>query len=188
MSEPSLPDKIVAIDEQLDAARIRHAFGGALALAYYAEPRTTVDIDLNLFVGTNRFSDVQDAFAGLGVDELDDRAALDRDGQCRLWWGRTPLDLFFAYDPIHTAMKEQLRRVPFGDTEIPVLGPEHLIVCKAVFDRPKDWIDIEQALTGADQIERGEVDLWLSRLVGSDDERKLRFDRLADDLLGPQAG
>jgi hypothetical protein len=44
----SLPEKIVAIDEAL--AEIPHAFGGALALAYYAEPRATVDIDINVFI------------------------------------------------------------------------------------------------------------------------------------------
>jgi hypothetical protein len=44
----SLPEKVVAIDRALDD--VPHAFGGALALAYYAEPRATVDIDLNVFV------------------------------------------------------------------------------------------------------------------------------------------
>src|SRR5659263_502227 len=43
MTEPSLPDKVVALDRALDDASIDHAFGGALALAYYAEPRSTVD-------------------------------------------------------------------------------------------------------------------------------------------------
>ena len=27
-------------------------------------------------------------------------AALERDGQCRLWWGRNAVDLFFAYDAV----------------------------------------------------------------------------------------
>src|SRR5262249_14713784 len=44
----SLPERILAIDRALVA--VPHAFGGALALAYYAEPRATVDIDLNVFL------------------------------------------------------------------------------------------------------------------------------------------
>jgi len=44
---PSLPEKVVAIDSALTG--LPHAFGGALALAYYAEPRATVDIDVNVF-------------------------------------------------------------------------------------------------------------------------------------------
>ena len=42
-------DLIVAVHEHLSAAKVRHAFGGALALAYVAEPRGTVDIDVNVF-------------------------------------------------------------------------------------------------------------------------------------------
>ncbi|HEY7952208.1 MAG TPA: hypothetical protein VID70_04420 [Solirubrobacteraceae bacterium] len=49
MSEPSLPDKVLAIHRALAQAKVAHAFGGALALAYYAEPRGTIDIDLNVF-------------------------------------------------------------------------------------------------------------------------------------------
>src|SRR5262245_61966535 len=104
-SEPSLPEKIVAIPAGLRQAPIEPAFGGALALAYYAEPRSTIDVDVNVFVSTERWLDVRRGLAPLGVEtgELD-LAALDRDGQCRLWWGRTPLDLFFSYSDIHEQM------------------------------------------------------------------------------------
>ena len=37
MAEPGLADKVVRVHDALDAAPITHAFGGALALAYYAE-------------------------------------------------------------------------------------------------------------------------------------------------------
>ena len=36
--------------------------------------------------------------------------------------------------------------MPFADDTVPILAPEHLAVCKAMFDRPKDWMDIEQML------------------------------------------
>jgi len=185
MTEPSLPEKITSIHDSLSAARIRHAYGGALALAYYAEPRATIDIDLNVFFEPGRFSDVQDALAPLGVGGQIDAAALERDGQCRLRWGRTPLDLFFAYDPFHDAMRADVRTVPFGEAKIPILSPEHLVVCKAIFDRAKDWLDIEQVLVCVERIGRSEIDRWLTRFVGPDDPRKQRFDQLAEELAGP---
>ena len=49
-AEPSLSEKVLLIEAALQAARIPHAFGGAIALAYYAAPRGTENIDLNLFV------------------------------------------------------------------------------------------------------------------------------------------
>ncbi|HVS29367.1 MAG TPA: nucleotidyl transferase AbiEii/AbiGii toxin family protein [Solirubrobacteraceae bacterium] len=182
MTEPSLPEKIVAIHERLRAARIRHAFGGALALAYYAEPRATIDIDLNVFLPPADHARVGDELAALGIGDLLDVDALEWDGQCRVWWGRTPLDLFFASEPIHDAMRHDIRTVPFGDQTIPVLAPEHLAVCKVVFDRPKDWLDIEQMLISVEQIDVEEIDNWLAQTLG-DDPRKQRFDQLAQRLL-----
>src|SRR5690349_10344856 len=124
-ANPSLPDKVIAIDEALRAARIPHAIGGALALAYYAEPRATIDVDLNVFVSPERWREVVDALAPLGIDaEGLDPAALQRDGQCRLWWGRNPIDLFFSNVPIHEEMPKRTRRLPFAGTTLPFVGPE----------------------------------------------------------------
>ena len=46
----AIGDVILEIDAELASLQVRHAFGGALALAYYAEPRGTVDIDVNVGV------------------------------------------------------------------------------------------------------------------------------------------
>jgi hypothetical protein len=178
MTELSLPDKVVAIHSGLREARIRHAFGGALALAYYAEPRATIDIDLNVFVAPDRHGAVHAALKPLGVvDEVDE--ALVRDGQCRWRWGRTPIDLFFAYDDLHDAMRRAARTVPFGEATIPILAPEHLTVCKAVFDRPKDWLDIEQILVCEADLDAAEIERWLTRIAGPADRRTQRFGELA---------
>jgi hypothetical protein len=182
MAEPTLPEKVVAIDRALKEARIPHAFGGALALAYYAEPRATIDIDINVFVPTRRNEEIEMALAPLGVDTEVDRTTLERDGQCRLWWGNTPVDLFFSYDDVHEAMSRNTRRVPFGEEEFEILSPEHLIICKANFDRVKDWMDIEQVLVAVERFDAGEVDRWLLHLVGPDDHRKQRFDELVAEL------
>jgi hypothetical protein len=170
--EPPLPEKVIVIHEALQAAKIPHAIGGALALAYYAEPRATIDIDINVFVSTEKSSDVIDAIASLGVDASRiDSTALERDGQCRLWWGNNAVDLFFAYDPIHEAMRKQARQVPFAEISLPILAPEHLAVCKAMFDRGKDWLDIEQMLVATDELDVGEIESWLERMVGEHDSR-----------------
>jgi len=183
MSEPSLPDKVLAIHRGLSGARIAHAFGGALALAYYAEPRATIDIDLNVFVPPTAYAKVERALAPLGVAALDP-VATERDGQCRAWWGRTPIDLFFAYDELHEAMRRGARMVPFGEDRLPVLSPEHLVVCKSVFDRPKDWLDIEQVLVCTPELDTGEIATALDRLVGPEDHRLQRFGTAVQALLG----
>jgi hypothetical protein len=183
MTEPSLPEKIVAIHERLDEAKIPHAFGGALALAYYAEPRATDDVDINIFLAPAQYAAVADALAPLGVDVDADGVAVQRDGQCRLRWGRTPLDLFFAYDEVHEAMRREARSSPFGEERLPILAPEHLLVCKAVFDRPKDWLDIEQMIVCIEDLDTDAIRAWLDRIVGRDDPRRRRFDHTLETLL-----
>lgn len=165
----------MALHESLAGARIPHAMGGALALAYYAEPRVTIDVDINVFVSTEHWPQVSGALSPLGVGVDLDLAALERDGQVRLWWDRTPVDLFFSYDPFHDEMKRRARRVPFGETTIPILAPEHLAVCKAMFDRPKDWLDIEQILVATDPLDLPEIEAWLEAMVGESNPRMARL-------------
>jgi hypothetical protein len=179
---PSLPEKVVAIDRALKAAKIPHAIGGALALAYYAEPRATVDVDVNVFVPTARWPEVREALAPLGVAVDVEEAALARDGQVRLWWDRNPVDLFFSYDRFHEEMKRRSRQVPFGETTIPILAPEHLAVCKAMFDRPKDWIDIEQILVATPGLDLAEIETWLEAMVGEQNPRLARLREITSRL------
>jgi len=79
-------------------------------------------------------------------------------------------------------MRRSARRVPFADETIPILSPEHLTICKAMFDRPKDWIDIEQILVATDPLDIDEIDTWLERMVGSDDPRVAKLGELKASL------
>ena len=180
---PTLAQKVVAIDRAL--TEVPHAFGGALALAYYAEPRATIDIDLNVFVRTEDVARVTTPLAALGIAVTPSTTSeVARDGQARVWWDETPVDLFFSYDPFHEAAHAATIQSPFGSTTIPVLSREHLIVCKAAFDRPKDWIDIQAILADATPPDPAECLRWLGRIVGDTDPR---YDRLAASLVSRPA-
>lgn len=175
---------MTAIHRALEEAKVPHAIGGALALAYYAEPRATIDVDINVFVHTDRWPAIRDALAPLGLDVEVDEEELNRDGQVRIWWDRNPVDLFFSYDPFHDEMRRSARRVPFNGTTIPILGPEHLAVCKAMFDRPKDWLDIEQMIVATSPLDLEEVKEWLERMVGNDNPRMERLLEIESSLAG----
>ncbi len=173
---PTLPERVVAVDRALQD--VPHAFGGALALAYWAEPRATVDIDLNVFVPAERWPEVLGPLGDLGAKTDGAGPAIERDGQARVWWDSTPIDLFFAYDAFHDAAGRAAVEVPFADTTIRVLSAEHLTVCKAVFDRPKDWVDIEAMTAMGTPIEVAEVLRWVGRIAGDDDPRYTRVGAL----------
>jgi len=54
---------------------------------------------------------------------------------------------------------------------IPLVAPEHLVIRKAILDRPKDWHDIEQILVATNPLDLEEVESWLKRMVSEDDPR-----------------
>jgi hypothetical protein len=178
MTRLSLAEKVLAIDGVF--SELPHAFGGALALAYYAEPRATIDIDLNVFVGVDRLDDVAAVLARVDVAIDEAVELIRRDGQGRVHWDETPIDLFFAYDAFHNAAAAQRRSVPFADATIPILAPEHLVVCKVLFDRSKDWVDIEAMLELGTALDAAEVLRWVGRMAGDDDPR---YDRIAAMLM-----
>jgi hypothetical protein len=165
----NLAERLVAVHDSLTAAKVPHAFGGAIALAYCTEePRGTRDIDVNLFVGAATAPGVlAELPEGVTIRPVEVRAA-ERDGQVRVWWDDTPLDLFFAVHEFHRDVAANIRLVPFIGREIPVIDCVAVVVFKALFNRTRDWADIE-AVGEAGTIDREAALGWVERLVGSDD-------------------
>jgi hypothetical protein len=164
----TLVEQVVVLADHLDRADVPWALGGALALAYATEePRGTRDIDVNLFVAADRAANV---FAALPVGvrhSAADVTQAERDDQVRLWWDATPIDLFFAAEDFHFEVDARCRSVPFAGRTIRVLCAEDLAVFKAMFDRSRDWVDIET------MIEAGALDARvaaarLQGLLGAD--------------------
>ncbi|NBC22189.1 MAG: hypothetical protein GVY21_01800 [Gammaproteobacteria bacterium] len=170
-----LPEKIVAVHDGLAAAGLPHAFGGALALAWCTgRARGTIDIDVNVFVDANHAEAVVAALPD-GV-ERNARllAALERDGQVRLWWQRTPVDVFLDSTEYHKAVAGRVRWETFLDNRIPFLGCHDLAVFNAFFDRTRDWADLEE-MVRAGTIEPGAVAAVLIDMLGADDARVSRL-------------
>lgn len=179
-----LDEKVALLSRALTAADLPHAFGGAIALAYYATPRGTRDVDINIFLPARAFERVLEALLPIGVDPPPPalRRAFERDEQVRLHWDRTPLDLFFSYTELHDACSERRRSVPFGRERLLILSPEDLAIFKVLFDRDKDWRDLHEMLLaqGSDFSVPYTLD-WLERIVKPDDARLVRFRGLVDE-------
>lgn len=163
-----LGQRLLAVHDALDEAALPHAFGGAIALAYCTrEPRGTRDLDVNVFVSPERAREALSALpAEVAVSDADVAAAM-HDGQIRVWWGDTPLDVFLDVHSFHTEVAQDIRAVPFEGRTIPVLDCTALAVFKALFDRTKDWADIEEMLA-AGALEGPRAIGWLERILGAD--------------------
>ncbi len=177
MSE--LVDKLFAIHDSLAQAGLAHAFGGAIALAYCVEePRGTRDLDVNIFVDA---SEAESVLASLpdGVEvSRENIAKIERDGQARLDWKGTPIDVFLNNVPLHEAVASAVVWVPLERREVPVLDCASLAIFKAFFDRTKDWADLE-AIAEATPEDIEAAATTISELVGPDDPAVKRLELLA---------
>lgn len=171
----SIVDKILAISADLEAQRLPYAFGGALALAFCTErARGTIDIDVNVFVSQDEARRVLASLPRQVSQTAADLTVLQHDGQTRLWWERTPVDLFLDTTEFHVQAAQRRQFHEFGGRQIPFLGCSDLAVFKAFFNRTKDWADLEEMIA----IGALNVDQTLGVLVrylGEDDDRAERL-------------
>lgn len=169
--------------DALEAEGLPYAVGGALALSYYAPPRGTVDVDINVFIAVP--GDIDKALACLVACgfEPDDRSTLHRtatdDGQFRGRVDGMRVDVFVPAIDFYAALEEGRRQVLIADQPGWILGPEDLAVLKMMFFRRKDLADVE-ALVHAQgaSLDVDAVRAQLLDLVGEDDERVREWDSI----------
>lgn len=174
-----LGQRLLAVHDSLVEAALPHAFGGAIALAYCTqEPRGTRDLDVNVFVDPIRAAEALSALPDVVTVTDADVADATRDGQVRLWWEDTPIDVFLDIHQFHAEVAEDVRSVPFEGRTIPVLDCTALAVFKALFDRTKDWADIEEIIA-AGALEAPRATAWLERILGPDSAAVARLKSLS---------
>ncbi|MDQ6657244.1 MAG: nucleotidyltransferase family protein [Actinomycetota bacterium] len=152
----SLTDKLAALLKLLENAGIEAIVGGGLALMFHVgEPRTTNDIDLQVYPtdgGIDALVRVLGTVVEVGPQAIDQLHRID---QARLTWGLTPIDLFLPAAPFHFELRRRAVQVDFPgvDRPVPILSATDLTIFKALFNRTKDWADIE------DMVRAGTPDL-----------------------------
>lgn len=175
----NLAERVVELDEYLERASIRHAFGGALALAWCTQrARDMIDIDLNLFVNVADAERVLDLLPPGITASDDDRATIARDGQARRWWDQTPVDVFFNTTAFHEQAASCARLEDFDGRRVPFSTCRDLAVFKAFCNRTKEWADLEEmALAGS--LDTESVIGVLALQIGGDDLRSERLREIA---------
>lgn len=167
----------------LEHAGIPHAVGGAIALGFWSQPRGTKDVDINVFVPAEEAARALEALERGGLQISRDeaiRSATER-GDARGMFGGTPVDLFFNSIPLHESAARRRRRVTLEGRPAEILSAEDLTILKLLFNRPKDWLDVEKlvAIQGS-ALERDYIRKWLVECVGEDDARTAKWDELTE--------
>ena len=166
----SLIELVLEVHDHLRKARLAHAFGGALALAYIAEPRGTVDVDINVFP-TRGLDETLAVFAELELRPEADAADRLPIAGIRL---RRPADPFpvDVFPPLDAERYDEIasRRVrrPFGhDAQLlPFFSAEDLAMFKLSFGRDKDWVDLRNICRARPDLDVAYIERQLLALRG----------------------
>jgi hypothetical protein len=161
---------VVEVHRTLTTAGLSHAFGGALALAYIAEPRGTVDVDVNVFAPLEDLDTVLGAFSRIDLvpEESRDRWVPIAGIRLRHESRPYPVDLFPSLDDRYAEVEARIVEHPFGPDQVrmPFLSPEDLAVFKLSFGREKDWVDLRSVASSATDLDADYVERQLIGLRG----------------------
>jgi hypothetical protein len=189
VSEPNSPINaaIVArqLADQLQSRGQEYALGGAIALGYWGAPRGTVDVDVTLYMPSERPSEciwlLQDIGCKFSTTEATE--SLREHGFCRVKFAEMNVDVFLPIVPFYEAARLRRKRVDLGDQPIMIWDAESLAVFKMMFFRRKDLADVEQILrTQGTQFDRRWVREQVAEMYGTKDPRISAWDDLVREI------
>ena len=141
------------------------------------DAHATRDVDVNVFISETSAALLSGALPE-SVELTDhDISRLSREGQVRLWWDDTPVDIFLNSTPLHEPAAKRARWEVFGRTRMPFLSCLDTAIFKAFFNRTKDWSDLEE-MRRAGRLDAAAVREVLVDAMGEADERVGTLDRL----------
>lgn len=167
----SLVDLVIEVHRHLDGAGRTHAFGGALALSYIAEPRGTVDVDVNVFSPVDELDQILDVFGAIGLHTSGDAEHRVPSAGIRLRRKASPfpVDVFPSLDERYHTIERRLVLRPFGpgDELLPFLSAEDLALFKLSFGRDKDWVDLRAIAAAHPDLDVAYIEEQLLALRGA---------------------
>ncbi len=174
---PTAAEAARVVADALEGHGLPYAIGGAIALGFYAVPRATVDLDINVFaVPPEALPQTLSALAEAGfvadedADSLQQRATSE--GQFRGHLSGLRVDVFVPAIAYYAELATRRRQIVLLGRPAWILGPEDLVVLKMMFFRRKDLADVEAVLREQGQsLDRSFVRAKLIELVGAEDER-----------------
>jgi hypothetical protein len=185
---PTAPALARRIADAFEAEGIPHAIGGALALAAWGFPRATNDVDIDVFVEVELLDRVLSTLerAGCVVDRNACLASARDRGDFSVRYQGMRMDFFVPSIPFYRSVEARVRPAPLQGRPASYLSPEDLAVFKMLFFRTKDILDVERlvAFIGPD-FDAAYVRRSLVEILGSEDQRLQRWDRLVADVRRP---
>lgn len=149
MPDDTLLGWTVRIHRALRDAKVDHALAGGLALAVWARPRATVDIDLVIAAESVALAAAREACAEAGLQQTTRRVTrFKRVRMLRMAIAPTPrretisVDLLIPPDPLVSAVLSRSVQRRIRGSMVPVASAEDLVLLKLLRFSDQDRADI----------------------------------------------
>ena len=177
-----------AVSADLQAAGIRHAVSGSIALAAHGYVRGTADVDLLVVAPALRIPTVFEIVRRHGF-EGEDRALIEglRERKVAvLRRGPLAFEILVPAIPYHETLVDRAVWIDVAGRRVPCVSAEDLIVLKMVWSRPKDVSDVHALVA----VRRGALDAayvrrTLSSILPDRDSRLSDWDACVRRFGGP---
>lgn len=183
--------------------KIEYAIGGSLALGFWATPRATLDVDMNVFANSDEeYQRVIDCLSSQPnvtvVREHESHDGISREEAVRLAGAKK--EIHIVVDGIHvdivlpkTALEmcanKRKRLLNIGSETVYILDAETIVTYKLLWKRPKDLADVDGLFqVYAKKGERVDVkfisDMIELHVCGTDDQSLAVLRKMSTRYLG----
>lgn len=169
MADPPVPAAFVLalqnLEDWLEAEGVPHTAIGGVAVSLLGQPRATQDIDLLIWLDSERWKSFLESGAPYGfVPRLADALEFAQKARVLLLQHRPSginLDISCGALPFEREMIERAQTISVGRLRLRVPTPEDLVITKAVAQRAKDIADIESLLNIYPDIDVERIRRWV---------------------------
>ncbi len=165
----------MAVVQALEQRRVPYMVIGGIANIMWGIPRTTLDVDLTIWVAEDQLEDVIQELGGRFAPRVADPIAFVKETRVLplTTSAGVQIDVIFGQLPYEEEAIRRAARTRVQGIEVRVCQPEDLVIHKLVSERPKDREDVRGIIRQqADRLDRTYLDtkvVTLARALGRPD-------------------
>jgi len=170
-------DVLFEVIDALEESRVAYAVMGGLAVRFYALPRPTQDVDLNLEVTPDDSVallrlldeagfDVPEAYAAGWSDRVAEMPIV----KVKRFLGHRSIDidLFLTGSAFQRSLMTRRCEVEYEGRLVWLVSPEDLVLLKLAANRPRDRIDVQDLFFALGRLDDAYLDHWAECLGVTD--------------------
>jgi len=176
---PALGDLV----KWLEVEHVPYTVIGGLAVSLVSQPRPTVDVDLVVWLDSERWSAFLDSAEQYGMEaRTADALAFARKRRVLLIQHKDSgigIDISFGALPFELEMIDRSERVACGNVILPVATAEDVIIMKIIAHREQDMRDVENIMRVHPHLDFERVKYWVHQFA-----EVLEMPELDTEMLG----